>query len=142
MSILLRKLINGVSLGFAGVALVSLLGCSTAPAQSGASGGRPAWIDSPGNGVSAMADVHIRGRAAQEELAILRARTEYARQKEVHVVSEQMTSSTVAGNRASVRSDEVTTESLDQAVTSTMVKEKWVDPVTGRLWVWVVPKSK
>jgi hypothetical protein len=64
-----------------------LSACATSVKEVGNE--RPAWIDNPGNGVSASAGMHVRGRAAQEELAILRAREEFAKRFGVSIRSAQ-----------------------------------------------------
>jgi hypothetical protein len=55
---------------------ICLMACAS---QTTAGNPRPVWIDNPGNGVSASAGMHVLGRAAQEELAIARARSEFAK---------------------------------------------------------------
>lgn len=100
---------------------------------------RPDWIDNPGNGVSASAGWNPNGRAAQEELAISRARTEYAKRFGVSIMAVQQTSTTVANDRASTTAGSVAREETNQTGVKAMVKAKWRDEVNDVLWVWLVP---
>jgi hypothetical protein len=100
---------------------------------------RPDWIDNPGNGVSASAGPHIRGRAAQEELAIMRAREEYAKRFGVNIQSVQTISTTVANDRANTAGSQATHEETSQTGIKAVVKAKWLDPDSDTLWVWLVP---
>lgn len=108
---------------------------------SNAEGGRPAWIDNPGNGVSASAGMHVRGKAAQEELAILRAREEYAKRFGVSINSTQTVATSVANGRANTVGAQVTQENTQQSEVRAVVKAKWHDPATDVLWVWLVPAN-
>ena len=126
----------------AGVVLlvtVLLSGClaSLSPKQ----GGRPAWIDNPGNGVSASAGMHVKGKVAQEELAILRARQEYAKRFGVNIQAAQSTSTSVANGRANTVGSGVVLEDTNQTDVRGMVKEKWRDVDNDVLWVWLVPSN-
>jgi hypothetical protein len=100
---------------------------------------RPSWIDNPGNGVSASAGMHVRGQAAQEELAIMRARVEYAKRFGVNIESVQTLSTMVANNRASTVGTQSAREDSSQASVKAVVKAKWRDPDSDVLWVWLVP---
>jgi len=102
---------------------------------------RPDWIDNPGNGVSASAGYHVRGKTAQEELAIQRAREEYAKRFGVNIDSVQMVSTTVANDRSSTVGTKNTQEVTSQKDIKSMVKAKWRDPNTDVLWVWLVPSE-
>ena len=122
--------------------LASLLlsACATSVKEVGNE--RPAWIDNPGNGVSASAGMHVRGRAAQEALAILRAREEYAKRFGVSIRSVQTLSTTVANDRASTVGSQTAREDLQQADIKAVVKAKWHDPDSDVLWVWLVPSDQ
>ena len=100
---------------------------------------RPAWIDNPGNGVSASAGMHVRGRAAQEDLAIMRAREEYAKRFGVSVQSVQTMLTTVANDKSSTVGTQAEHEETNQVGIKAKVKEKWHDPDSDVLWVWLVP---
>lgn len=101
--------------------------------------GRPAWIENPGNGVSASAGVHIKGRIAQEELAIQRAREEYAKRFGVTIESEAVMSQTVSGGRANAVGVKASREETKQSDVKAQVKAKWRDPGSDVFWVWLVP---
>lgn len=88
---------------------------------------RPDWIDNPGKGVSASAGMHVGGRVAQEQLAILRGREEYAKRFGVNIQSEQISSTSVANDRASTVGSQVTHEDSRQTDIKVLVKEKWRD---------------
>jgi len=103
---------------------------------------RPAWIDNPGNGVSASAGMHVRGRVAQEELAILRAREEYAKRFGVTIRAAQSTSTTLENGRSSTVGSQVAQEDTNQAGIKAVVKAKWRDPHSDVLWVWLVPSDQ
>lgn len=102
---------------------------------------RPSWIDNPGDGASASAGMHVRGRAAQEELATQRAREEFAKRYGVTINSEQQFSTTVANERASTVGEHVAHEQTKQSDVKAVVKAKWRDPDSDVLWVWVVPSN-
>ncbi len=124
-----------------GIVLVGLLlsACVAPPAQVST---RPAWIDNPGNGVSASAGMHVRGPAAQEELAIQRAREEFAKRFGVNVQSTQVLATTVTNGRASTVGSGIAHEETRQTDVKAMVKAKWRDPDTDVLWVWLVPSDQ
>ena len=102
---------------------------------------RPAWIDNPGNGASASAGMNVRGRVAQEEMAVMRAREEYAKRFGVSIDSVQGFATTVANDRASTTAAHVSHEETKQSDVKAMVKAKWRDEEADVLWVWVVPSN-
>jgi len=103
---------------------------------------RPGWIDNPGNGVSASAGMHVGGRVAQEELAMLRGRTEFAKRLGVNIQSEQLSSTSVTNDKSSTVGRQLTQESTKQAGIKVMMKEKWRDPESDVLWILLVPSDK
>lgn len=122
------------------MACVLLPACATGPAASSdQSRARPAWIDNPGDGVSASAGLHARGEAAQEQLAIARAREEMAKRNGVSVSSEQLISQAASSMAVSLHTAKETRESMADNAVRARVAEKWRDPTTGALWVWLVP---
>ena len=124
------------------VALAAVLaGCASVPGATPVPTvlPRPAWIDSPGDGVSASAGMHVKGEQAQEELAVARAREEFAKRYGVSISSEQEIMQSVSGGRAVTTSEKGMRESMDGNQVRATVKEKWRDPASGALWVWVVP---
>jgi hypothetical protein len=102
---------------------------------------RPAWIDNPGNGVSASAGMNVYGRVRQEEAAIARARVEYAKRFGVSIEAGQILSTTVANDRASTVGVSVSHEETRQSDVKAIVKAKWRDEDADVLWVWLVPSN-
>lgn len=117
-------------------ALPGINGKEGAPANPGE---RPDWIDNPGGGVSASAGTHIRGKVAQEALAIQRAREEYAKRFGVTIASEQITAQNFANGRANSVGAKVMREETKQSEVKARIKSKWRDPASDTLWVWLVP---
>lgn len=103
---------------------------------------RPAWIDNPGNGVSASAGMHVRGEVAQEELAILRAREEYAKRFGVKIEAAQTMTTTVAGGRSNTVGAQISHEESRHVDVKAEVKAKWRDPNSDVLWIWLVPSTQ
>jgi hypothetical protein len=120
-----------------GTLFLLLSACATPVKEVG--NDRPAWIDNPGNGVSASAGEHVRGKVAQEQLAILRAREEYAKRFGVNIRSAQTVSTMVANGRASTVGVQTAREDSQQVDVKAVVKAKWRDPDSDVLWVWLVP---
>ncbi len=106
-----------------------------------ATNGRPAWIDNPGNGVSASAGVNVYGKIKQEETAIARARTEFAKRFGVSIDAGQSVETAVNGGRASTTAQSVSVEKTNQTDVKAVVKEKWWDTEKEVIWVWVVPSN-
>lgn len=116
-----------------------LSACShSGPHPSAVKNDRPDWVDNPGPGVSASAGLHVKGEAAQEALAIARAREHIAYSLAGRVSGEHLTTLAVTNNRASVASDREIRETVKDVEVRAMVKAKWRDP-DGVLWVWLVP---
>jgi len=103
---------------------------------------RPAWIDNPQNGVSASAGIHVRGEAAQEELATLRAREEYAKRFGVKIEAAQTITTTVAGGRSNTVGAQISHEESRHIDVKAEVKAKWRDPNSDILWIWLVPSTQ
>ena len=125
---------------------IFLAGCNatlpSAPSWSkAAQDARPDWINNPGNGVSASAGTHVKGKVAQEELAIQRAREELAKRAGVTIDSEQVSAQTVANGRANTVGQKVTHEVTNQSNVKGQVKAKWRDPNSDTFWVWLVPSG-
>ncbi|HQS59267.1 MAG: hypothetical protein B7Y56_13950 [Gallionellales bacterium 35-53-114] len=121
------------------LAAVLISACASVEPVSNA---RPAWIDHPGNGVSVSAGMHVGGRVAQEELAILRGRTEFAKRMGVNIQSEQVTLTSVANDKSSTVGTQITHEDTSHSGIKVMVKEKWRDHDADVLWIWMVPSDK
>jgi hypothetical protein len=133
-----RSILGWAPLGV--IALLSATACgSHSRRESDDAQGRPRWIDDPGDGVSASAGFHVRGRQAQEDLAISRARDEFARRYGVRVSNESTTEQAVAGGRMVSTMQASSSQSVTGAEVKAMVRAKWLDTGNGVLWVWLVP---
>lgn len=120
--------------------LIVLTGCVTLPSSHHLEvPEKPAWIDNPGEGVSASAGVHVRGRVAQEALAISRAREELAKRVGVTIDSQSVTFQQVSNERLSSRSSKEIHERVSGIEVKATVKAKWIEPGTEVLWVWLIP---
>jgi hypothetical protein len=111
---------------------VLLFGCASTPQ-------RPSWIDNPSPGVSGSATMNVNGRFAQEEMAISRARTEFARRLGVDITSGQIINTTFSNNQESTHGNSVSKELLDQKGVMAEVKAKWYDENADVVYVWLVP---
>lgn len=122
------------------ITLLISTGCTTLPGKSEkVSETRPAWILQPGEGVSASAGFHVKGRQEQEDLAVSRAREEFSKRYGVKISSDHSIQQVVANDRqTAVSQKDIREEVRDNEVRAT-VKAKWFDPESGHLWVWLVP---
>jgi hypothetical protein len=116
---------------------VFLSACASTPSVSYET--RPAWIDNPGEGVSASAGMHVRGKAAQEELAISRARVEYAKRFGVSIDAVGVYAKNMTNGHSVTTGELVSQERTQQTDVKAMVKAKWHDEDADVLWVWLVP---
>lgn len=117
----------------------ALAGCVSMGSAPPAARDRPGWIDNPGEGASASAAMHVMGRHAQEELAISRAREELAKRQGVTIDSEHEVLQAADNHRMSTVSSKTIREEVKDREVKALLKGKWLDPVSGVLWVWVVP---
>jgi len=122
--------------------LISWLFLSACTTVSPSISTKPDWIDNPGKGVSASAAMHIRGRVAQENLAILRAREEYAKRFGVTIQSTQTQATTIANDRVSTVGLQVAQEDTNHKDIRAMVKAKWYDMEKDVIWIWLVPTDQ
>lgn len=106
-----------------------------------ADNGRPAWIDNPGNGVSASAGMNVYGKIKQEETAIARGRTEFAKRFGVSIDAGQLVETSVSGGRASTTSQSSSMEKTNQSDVKAVVKAKWWDVEKEVIYVWIVPAN-
>ena len=120
-------------------AVLVLTSCATAKTITSH---KPDWVDNPGTGVSASAGMHVRGKAAQENLAILRAREEYAKRFGVNIHSEQTLATSVANDRSSSIGIQTAQEESNQRDIKALVKSKWYDQESDVLWIWLVPSDQ
>jgi maltodextrin utilization protein YvdJ len=116
-----------------GIAIAVLLsGCASTPQ-------RPAWIDNPSPGVSSSAGMNVNGRVAQEETAISRARTEFAKRFGVTIDAGQIMQTSFSNDHSSTVGKSVSMEQTNQTDVKAMVKAKWYDENTDTVYVWIVP---
>jgi hypothetical protein len=127
-----------ISITFTAFLLLQLSACATISSQAD---NRPAWINNPGNGVSASAGMNVRGRPAQEALATLRAREEYAKRFGVSINSTQSMNTSLNNGRTYTVGSDSANENSQQTDIKAMVKAKWLDTDTDELWVWLVPAN-
>jgi hypothetical protein len=121
------------------VAIGCLASCSSVQRNTPSENLRPAWIDKPGDGVSASAGMHVMGRVAQEELALSRAREELAKRSGVTISSEHEVQQFTQNDRSSTTASKTIREDVKDREVKAVLKGRWLDPVTGAIWVWVVP---
>jgi hypothetical protein len=122
---------------FSAFLVVQLSACaSSAPVADNI---QPSWINNPGNGVSASAGMNVRGRAAQEELATLRAREEFAKRFGVSINSMQSMDTSVTNGRTYTVGSDSANENSHQTDVRAVVKAKWLDQERDELWIWLVP---
>ena len=113
--------------------------CLLLSAPQGFASDRPAWIENPENGAVGSAPTHVKGRNAQEELAIARARTRLAARLGVTVDSVQQIQETVVNDQASVTMQSETTQTIKNATVKAHTKAIWHDAQRDVIYAWVVP---
>jgi len=118
-----------------------LLICTAALFNYAIAGDRPDWIDNPGIGVVGSAPVHVRGRHAQEELAISRARTRLAARLGVEVDSIQHISEKHTNDNSNVSSDRQTTQKISNKTVKAYTRALWHDPDRDIVYAWVIPSE-
>lgn len=98
---------------------------------------KPLWINNPTEGAVGICDPHLKGAAAQEEVAQDRAIQKLAKAKKANV--KTISESTQHENSGIYRSgfNTRTNVSADTTVKS-RIKETWRDPRTNRYYVWLV----
>ncbi|MDC1286381.1 hypothetical protein N8198_00690 [Gammaproteobacteria bacterium] len=102
---------------------------------------RPDWIDNPGIGVVGSASLHVRGRHAQEELAISRARIRLAARLGVEVDSIQRISEKHANDESSVSSDRPTTQKISNKTVKAYTRALGHDPQRDIGYAWLIPSE-
>jgi len=97
----------------------------------------PDWIFKPQNGVVASADRHWEGLSAQDELATNRAIVKLATLMNADVKSI-IVDDYVEGNTSESFASINSITRIEQKIQA-HINEKWYDPQTGTLWIWLVP---
>jgi hypothetical protein len=120
-------------------ALWLLAGCGGTPA---AKTGAPEWIYNPGMsgklGGVGSAIMHVKGRAAQRELAISRALDEIARQMGVKVSNVLSTQASASEAGASSAMQSYSFQTTDGTTVKAQIKAIWHDSYRDELFVWMV----
>ncbi len=100
----------------------------------------PAWICQPGvlGAVGIAKKQEKGGYAAQKRLAIVIAQAELAKQIEVIVNAELQTKKTMVNNDYHSKLSSLSKQETQQLIKNAVVKEEWINPKTGELYVWVV----
>lgn len=123
------------------VAALWLAGCGQ-PAPKGESGGMPEWVYNPGMsgkiGGVGSAITHVRGRAAQREMAISRALDEIARQMGVKVSNVLSTQASAGEGGASSSMQTYSFQTTDGRTVKATIKAMWHDSYRNELFVWMV----
>ncbi|MEA2100060.1 MAG: hypothetical protein U9P72_08020 [Campylobacterota bacterium] len=117
-----------------------LTGCnSTQPKPKHSKFERPNWLNNTLGGAVGSCGSHMKGKAAQEELALDRALTELAKQKKAIVSSKSYSTQKESGISYTSTNINNTQVSAD-ALVSSEIKAKWRDPRTNIFYIWVVAK--
>ena len=99
----------------------------------------PAWITDPDDGAVGSAVTHVRGRHAQEELAITRARERLAARYGVELSSVQTITEKVVNENAYVTSLKQIDQSISKREIKAHVRAIWYDASQDVVWAWVYP---
>lgn len=123
-------------------ALLMMAGCGASPAPQAAAQGMPEWVYNPGmsgkiGGVGSSI-THVKGRAAQRELAISRALDEIARQMGVKVSNVLSTEASAGKGTASSSMESYSFQTTDGRVVKARIKAFWHDDYRDELFVWMV----
>jgi hypothetical protein len=100
---------------------------------------KPFWIDNPGDGSVGSSPLHVRGRHAQEELAISRARTRLASRLGVEVTSINEIQESVINNNSYITAQRNTVEKIENKIVKATVRAVWHDRVRDIFYAWVYP---
>ena len=125
--------------------------CTGLLAACGPSGTRqaevplPGWVDNPSapgyvGVVSSAMPQPIGGIEGQRRVALLAARAEMARMQSAQASGTNLTSITASSDRVKISSEDFRRVSSAQALSlyDVSVREQWLHPVTGELFLWLV----
>ncbi|MFH1961571.1 MAG: hypothetical protein ABIJ30_01650 [bacterium] len=109
----------------------------------------PIWVYQPNYGVVLGAvgiarkqekggSTPVRGYAAQKRLAIIIAQAEIAKQIEVMVNTELQTEKTMINQDYYSKFSSLSRQETQQLIKNAVVKDEWIQPETGDLYIWVV----
>ncbi|MFH1897359.1 MAG: LPP20 family lipoprotein [Candidatus Desantisbacteria bacterium] len=103
----------------------------------------PIWVYQPNYGgvlgaVGIAKKQEKGGYAAQKRLAIVIAQAEIAKQIEVMVDTELQTEKTMINQDYYSKFSSLSRQETQQLIKNAVVKDEWIQPETGELYVWVV----
>ncbi|WP_221795898.1 LPP20 family lipoprotein [Oceanobacter mangrovi] len=107
--------------------------CVASPVQNA----RPDWIDHPADGVVASCRTHAKGRAAQEECAIQRARARLAAEQGVVISQQTLTQEAVRNGTSSSAMDQQTRQQIVNQTVKSRLIDSWYDPLTDEFFVYM-----
>lgn len=108
-------------------------GCAGVKVQEGA----PVWIMNPGSGVVASCGFNIKGRYAQEQCALMRARERLAAQQGVEISSVSYLSERVRNDASSVSLNKETMEKVSAKTVKARIRDTWYDAQRDEYYVWL-----
>ncbi len=91
----------------------------------------------PGNGVVASCGFNIKGRYAQEECALQRARERLAAQQGVEISSVSYLSERVRNDASSVSLNKETVEKVSGVTVKARIRDTWYDAQRDEYYVWL-----
>jgi len=97
---------------------------------------KPEWVTGLSGGVVGMCGTHMKGNAAQEQLAIDRALAKLAKQETVSVHTSSISSQKEVGGRYSSGFGSNTSIDANTKVKG-HIKASWRDPRTNTYYVWM-----
>lgn len=98
---------------------------------------RPDWIYNHDGGVVGICDTHMKGDAAQEQVAIDRALEKLSKQQGVEVSSTSTSTQKESGGHYGSGHSSTAQIKASNKVKAT-IKDAWRDPKTNRYYVWMV----
>jgi len=118
------------------VTLVFLSGCGETPIPKEP---KPEWINSHSVGAVGMCATHMRGNAAQEEVAHDRALKKLAKQKSASVKTSSVSAQHESTGRYTSSYDSETSVSSDVSNISAKEKKTWRNPRNNNYYIWLIP---
>ncbi|PHS61489.1 MAG: hypothetical protein COB09_17735 [Thalassobium sp.] len=115
------------------MAALLLGGCAGQPRN----GGAPDWIMNPGSGVVASCGFNIKGRYAQEQCALMRARERLAAQQGVEISSVSYLSERMRNDASSVSLNKETLEKVSGITVKARIRDTWYDAQRDEYYVWL-----
>jgi hypothetical protein len=122
------------------LSFITFTGCVSGPAPAPVivQNQKPSWIHGGvENGAVGMCDVHMKGEAAQEQVAFDRALLILAKQESAKVSSSTATMQKESGGHYS--STDIMHGNVDASATvKAHIKDSWRDPRTNRYYVLII----